>query len=145
MSRQPIGKGDRVTIILNPAFPKERVILNYFSKSLNRSADIKEILYNFVIGNQLSINNKSIVDDCTINDNSIIKECSMNDNSMVNKLSNNDNKIINESPIDNNNFNSDFSINLDNIEDEVIKVEYDPEEEVKAANNNALDFLKSGF
>jgi hypothetical protein len=34
---------------------------------------------------------------------------------------------------------------LDNIKDEVIKVEHDPEEEAKQANNNALDFLKKGF
>jgi hypothetical protein len=145
MSRQPIGKGDRVTIILNPAFPKEKVILKYFEKSLNRSADIKEILYNHAIRNRSSNNDNQIINDCTINDNSIIKECSINDNLMVNELSKNDNKITNQLTTDNNNCNNDFSINLDNIKDEVIKVEHDPEEEAKQANNNALDFLKKGF
>lgn len=143
MSRQPIGKGERVTIILNPAFPKERVVLDYLSKSLNRSAEIKEILYKYVIGNQLSINNNSIINDYKINDNSIINKCSMNYNSMINKTSNNDNKITNELLLDKRNSNNDFNINLDNIDDKVVKVEYNPEEEVKAANNNALDFLNN--
>lgn len=146
MSRQPIGKGERVTIILNPAFPKERLILDYFNRSLNRSADIKEILYNYVIGNQLSINTQSITNDCIINDNSIINEYTMNDNSMVKDLSNNDNLIINNLPKnDNDNMNNDFNINLENIEDEEIEVEHDPKEEIREANNNALDFIKNGF
>jgi hypothetical protein len=140
MSRQPIGKGERVTIILNPAFPKERVILNYLSKSSNKSADIKEILYKFAIGNQLSINDKSIINDCTINDNSITKEYTMNDNSIVNQLSKDDNSTyINVEK----NSSNDFNINLEDIEDEVIKVENNQKDEIKQANSNALDFLKN--
>lgn len=145
MSRQPIGKGDRVTIILNSTFPKERVILNYLSKSSNKSADIKDILYNFAIGNQLSINDKLITNDCTINDNSIIKEYTMNDNLMINHLSKNDNKIINDLPSNDKTISNDFNINLDNIKDEEIEVEHDQEEEIKKADNNALDFIKNGF
>lgn len=146
MSRQPIGKGERVTFILNPAFPKERLILDYFSKSFNKGGDIKEILYDFVIKKQLSNKFNSISNDCSINDNSIIKQYSMNDNSMVNDLSKNDNKIINELLMNNNTIeNNDFNINLDSIEDKEIRMEHDLEEEVKRANSNALDFLNSNF
>lgn len=146
MSRQPIGKGERVTIILNSAFPKERVILDYLNKSFNKSADIKEILYNFAINNQLSTNDKLISNDYTINDNSIIKECLMNDNLMINNLPKNDNNNCTYNNVEKNkNTSNDFSINLDNIEDEEIQIENDPEEEIKQANTNALDFLNNGF
>lgn len=144
MSRQPIGKGDRVTIILNPAFPKERLILSYLNKSLNKSADIKEILYNFAIGNQLSMNDNLITHHCVMNDNSITKEYTMNDNSMVNDLSKNDNNVhVNVEK--NKNSSNNFNINLDNIEDKEIQIELNQDEEIKQANNNALDFLNNGF
>jgi hypothetical protein len=64
---------------------------------------------------------------------------------MISNLSKNDNKIINELPVDKSSSNNDFSINLDDIEDKVIKVGHNPEVQIKQANNNALDFLKIGF
>ena|SRR5471030_3041987 len=143
MSRQPIGKGDRVTIILNPAFPKERVILNALSKSSNKSGDIKELLYNYLIGNQLSNSYKTITNDYAINNNSITKECTMNDNSMVNDLSNNDNNTAYINVEKNQNLSNDFNINLDYMENKEIKIKHDQEDEIKQANNNALDFLKT--
>lgn len=143
MSRQPIGKGERVTIILNPAFPKERVILNALSKSSNKSGDIKELLYNYLIGNQLSNNYQTITNDCIINNNSIIKECTMNDNSLVNDLSNNGDNTTYINVEKNQNASNAFNINLDDIEDKEIKVKHNPDDEIKQANNNALDFLKT--
>ncbi|WP_134859688.1 hypothetical protein [Clostridium butyricum] len=126
MSRQPIGKGDRVTIILNPAIPKEKLILEYLGKSFNKSSDIKDILYDYFIGNQCTINNKSITNDYTINDNSLINECVKNDNKIINELSF-DKKT--------------FEINLDAIEDKSMEISQSNETVLDDVTNNALNFM----
>lgn len=126
MSRQPIGKGDRVTIILNPAIPKEKLILDYLSISFNKSADIKEILYNNCIGNQLSINDNTMINKCTINDNSITNDCTLNDNSFINEL-----------PLDK----KTFEINLDEIEDKSIEISRNNDVKAEDATNNAFGFM----
>ncbi|NFL30541.1 hypothetical protein [Clostridium butyricum] len=137
MSRQPIGKGERVTIILNPAIPKEKLILDYLSGSFNKSADIKQILYNNCIGNQLLINDNTMINKCTINNNSINNDYTMNYNSLINECSKSDNKIINDLPVVND---KSFEINLDTIEDKSIEISIN---DVKAedATNNALGFM----
>lgn len=137
MSRQPIGKGDRVTIILNPAIPKEKLILEYLGKSFNKSSDIKDILYDYFIGNQLSLNDNSIINQCTINDKSITNDCTLIDNSLINECVNNDNKIINEIPLDN----KTFEINLDYIEDKSIEISRNNDVKAEDATNNALGFM----
>ena len=70
------------------------------------------------------VTDKLMISNNTINDNHLISECVVNDKEV----------IIN-----------DFNINLDNIEDDEIGVEHNHEEEIKEANNNALDFIKNGF
>ncbi len=136
MSRQPIGKGERVTIILNPAIPKEKFILEYLGKSFNKSSDIKDILYNYFIGNQLSLNDNRMINKCSINDKSINNDYTMNDNSIINKCIKNDNKIINELPTANNNS---FEINIDNIEDN--RIEIDNSTSADEATSSALEFM----
>ncbi|MDU6040479.1 MAG: hypothetical protein E6Y83_19345 [Clostridium butyricum] len=133
MSRQPIGKGERVTIILNPAIPKEKLILEYLGKSFNKSSDIKDILYTYFIGNQLSLNDNSIINQCTINDKSITNYCTLNDNSLINECVKNDNKI----PLDN----KTFEINLDDIEDKSIEISRNNDVKAEDATNNAFGFM----
>lgn len=133
MSRQPIGKGERVTIILNPAIPKEKLILEYLGKSFNKSSDIKDILYTYFIGNQLSLNDNSIINQCTINDKSITNYCTLNDNSLINECVKNNNKI----PLDN----KTFEINLDDIEDKSIEISRNNDVKAEDATNNAFGFM----
>lgn len=147
MSRQPIGKGERITFILNPANPNEKLILDYFKNSFNRSADIKQILYNYCISNQLSISDNKIIINSTMNDNSIINSLSKNDNSMVNEYTMNDNKISNDCAKNDNIIkeekksekSSSFDINIDSMEDKEIDLS-NPigSEEV---TKNAMDFM----
>ncbi|MDU4952957.1 MAG: hypothetical protein DBY38_01580 [Clostridium cadaveris] len=79
-----MAKGERKTIILNPANPKEKLILDLLSEQYNTSEFIKNILYRY------ATNNLHV-------DNTIINELSHNDNSDflidVNKVSDKDANI----------------------------------------------------
>lgn len=125
MSRQPIGKGERVTIILNPAIPKEKVILDYLSKSFNKSSDIKGVLYQYCINNQLGMINNTMINECTINDKSFINKYVKNNNESKNELSHYDNKS--------------FEINLEAVED--VQIEIEDTTGVESATSNALEFM----
>lgn len=125
MSRQPIGKGERVTIILNPAIPKEKVILDYLSKSFNKSSDIKGVLYQYCINNQLGMINNAMINECTMNDKSFINKYVKNNNESKNELSHYDNKS--------------FEINLEAVED--VQIEIEDTTGVESATSNALEFM----
>ena len=124
----------RETFILNRLNPKEKIISDFLLKQYNKSDSIKDILYKYIIDNNLH------------DDKSMVSNCVVSDKLMINNHTTNDNHVISECvAIDKEVISNDFNINLDNIEDGEIKVELDLEEEIKQANNNALDFLKEGF
>lgn len=127
----------RKVFTVNEANPKEKVIYDFLLKQYNESDSIKDILYEYIITNNLQTAQHSaniVPISC--------KYSAINDavmcNESVNDSTNNYKEIINENT-------NDFNVNLDDIENSEIKIDYNKEEEIKEANNNALDFLKNGF
>lgn len=140
MSRQAIGKGDRITFILNQAIPNENFILDELNKSFNRSDYIKQILYNYFISNQLSNNDNKVAINYTMNGNSMINKCTLNSNLITKELPKNDNKIINETNADKEvKDTGSFDINLDDIEDKEVNISNPIES--NEASKNALSFM----
>ncbi len=132
--RSKCETSSRQTIILNSLNPKEKIIEDFLLKQYNKSDSIKDILYQYIISNNLH-DDKSMISNCVVSDKLIISNNTTNDNHVISECVVNDKNIIS----------NDFNINLDNIGEDEIEVKHDHEEEIKEANNNALNFLKYQF
>lgn len=132
--RSKCETSSRQTIILNSLNPKEKIIEDFLLTQYNKSDSIKDILYQHIISNNLH-DDKSMVSKCVVLDKSMISNHTTSDNHVISKGVVDDNQSISNN----------FNINLDSIEDEEIKIEYDNAGEIEEANNNALDFLKYQF
>lgn len=132
--RSKCETSSRETFILNILNPKEKIIQNFLLSQYNKSDAIKDILYQYIISNNLH-DDKSIISKCVVDDKSMIINNTTNDNHVVSECVVDDKKIIN----------NDFNINLDTVEDNEITIQLNENEEAKKANNNALNFLKGQF
>lgn len=139
----------RKVFTVNEANPKEKVIFDFLLTVYNESDTIKDILYEYITSNNLQTAQHSINILPTLGKNSAsnsIVACNAMVNNSTNECKENiDNNSTYNNVEKNRITRGDFSINIDNIEDEKIKVEHDQEEEIREANNNALDFLNNGF
>lgn len=142
----------RKVFTVNEANPKEKVIFDFLSTLYNESDIIKDILYDYIISNNLqtaqhSVSTVSALAQHQHNSLHVAVQDSVNCHADTCKNSVNDVQTL--APDNKLNIkpkgNDDFIIDLDNIENKEIKIEHDPEEEIKQANNNALDFLNNGF
>lgn len=130
----------RKVFTVNEANPKEKVIFDFLESVYNESDTTKDILYAYIISNNLqtcthSANNVQTM--CNIRAEDSIKDdkqC-VNDNAENYKNSDQQEEIIN----------NDFNINLENFKDKKIEVNIKNDDSIKQANNNALDFLKNSF
>lgn len=138
----------RKVFTVNEANPKEKVIYDFLYPIYNESDAIKNILYEYIISNNLqtaqhSVNILQTLCNDGVNNNAKIYTTCINNSANECKESISDNTTYNNE--EKNIANNDFNINLDNIEEDEIEVEHDHEEEINQATNNALDFIKNGF
>ena len=138
----------RKVFTVNEANPKEKVIFDFLSNSYNESDVVKDILYDYIISNNLqtaqhSVNIIPTLGKHSVNNNTGMCKTSVSNSANEYKESASNNTTYNNE--EKNIANNDFNINLDIIEDDEIEVEHDHEEEINQANNNALDFIKNGF
>lgn len=138
----------RKVFTVNEANPKEKVIFDFLEPQYNEAETIKDILYEYIISNNLQITQHSVnivqsLGKHNVINNAVTCKTSVNNSADECKESVSDSTRIfnNEEEINTNEFN----INLDNIKDEEIKIDNDQEDEVKKANTNALEFLKNGI
>lgn len=124
----------RETFILNRLNPKEKIISDFLLNQYNKSDSIKDILYKYIIDNNLH-DDKSMVSHCVVSDKLMISNNTTNDNHVISECVVTDKEIIS----------NDFNINIDTVEDNEITIELDENEEAEKANNNALNFLKGQF
>jgi hypothetical protein len=137
----------RKVFTVNEANPKEKVIYDFLFDQYNESDTIKDILYEYIITNNLQTAQHSVNVVRTLGKHSAINgvttcKSSVNniDNECKESACNND--VI---PYGEEMNKRDFDINLDNIKNEEIKIDNNSEEEVKTANNNALAYLINQF
>lgn len=139
--RSKCATSHRKVFTVNEANPKEKIIFDFLSTLYNESDIIKDILYDYIISNDLqtaqhSVNIVPIMGKHSVSNNAVT--C----NEGVNNSTDNFQGI---EEIDITDSKNDFSINLDEIEDDEINMHYNKEEEIKQANDNALEFLKNSF
>jgi len=126
----------RKVFTINEANPKEKVIFDFLSTLYNESDIIKDILYDYIISNNLQTVQHCVNIVPTLSKHSVSSNAETCNTSVNNSTTYNKEENISK---------DDFSINLDNIEEEEIQINRDDKEEINQANNNALDFIKNGF
>lgn len=138
----------RKVFTVNEANPKEKVIFDFLDPQYNEAETVKDILYDYIISNNLqttqhSVNIVKTLGKHSVNNNTETCNNSVNNGANECKESASNNTTYNNE--EKNIVNTDFNINLDIIEDNEIILDRNQEEEVEKADNNALNFLKGQF
>lgn len=138
----------RHTIILNSLNPREKVIFDFLSNQYNKSDSVKDIVYEYIITNNLQVNIQPIISKDEVNSNKVISSLSNEDKYNTSDNTVIENTVISECVQDDNmqqskdtSNDNDFNIDLDNIEDEEVKV--DTGKDNKDATKNAMNYLLS--
>lgn len=140
--RSKCATSSRHPFILNSRNPKEKVILDFLNAQYNEGGTIKEILYQYIVSNNLQVNTQHIISNSIVNDNKAPINSVVNDNSMTSNNISNDNQVVskcvvndNKVSIDNttNNKAQPFKIEFDESDNEIAdignKEEINPEEQ----------------
>ena len=131
----------RKVFTVNELNPKEKVIFDFLELQYNESETIKDILYEYIITNNLQTTQHSVNVAQSLGKHSVINNAEMcndrvNDNAVTCKESVGNSEEIN---------NENFIIDLGNVNNEEVELDYNQKEEAEKATNNALDFLSSQF
>jgi len=138
----------RKVFTVNEMNPKEKVIFDFLELQYNEAETTKDILYDYIISNNLQTTQHSarIVHD--LGKNSVNNNAERCKTSVKNSADDYKESVSNNTTYNNeekNIVNDNFNINLDSIKDEEVEIKYNNEEEVEKADNNALNFLKGQF
>ena len=123
-----MAKGNREAFTLNELNPKEKVIFDFLQTQYNKSQVIKDILYEYIMSNNLQISTQSISKKNVINTTKCIKD-----------VSNVYKDLPQDKQKDNKNNDNDFSIDLNSIHDK--EVEVNTGKKKKSGTENAMDFI----
>ena len=124
-----MANGLRKVITLNPKNPKEKAILEVLDNQYNYAEFIRNVLYEYIINNNILHHDNSITTPLSYHDTTITTPLSHNDNSIQTSLSHDDNK-------------DNFLIDVSALEDIAAKMDLSEQED---PSKNALDFLKNSF
>lgn len=151
-----MAKAKREQFTLNPASPREKVIYNFLQTQYNKADFIKDILYDYIINNNLQIITQPIQHNVVINTVTSLKDTvdmpqttqhnivNVDDSILYNtanntdgtrKIDSNDKASI---PKETSN-NDDFNIDINSIDDEEVIVSSG--EKIESATENAMNFL----
>lgn len=140
-----MARANREAFTLNELNPKEKVVFDFLQTQYNKSQVIKDILYEYIVGNDLQIMTQTLQKNHVTNTKKYIKDVSnvykdlqkdnvKVDNDIIQVINN-----IDTSEQKNNNNNADFGIDLNSISDEEVNIS--DGEQSKSATENAMDFL----
>lgn len=140
-----MAKANREAFTLNELNPKEKVIFDFLQTQYNKSQVIKDILYEYIMGNDLQISTQSIPKKNVINTTKCIKDVSNvykdipQDNIKdTRKCIKSEVKLDKSKQKDNKNNDNDFSIDLNSIDDKEVEVNTGKK---KSGTENAMDFI----
>ncbi|SFC14356.1 hypothetical protein [Clostridium uliginosum] len=141
-----MGKGNREAFTLNESSSREKIVFDFLQTQYNKSQVIKDILYEYIMSNNLQISTQHIQHNHVINTtkcvndvSNVYKDTQQNDVIVGNDVAQVNNKIDTSTPKDNASNDNDFSIDLNSIDDEEVNIS--TEKKNKSATENALDFV----
>lgn len=129
--RSKCPTSSRHPFILNSLNPKEKIILDFLKAQYNEGGTIKEILYQYIVNNNLQVNAPHIINSCIVNDNQIPINSVVNYNSMTNDNASIDKQVVSECVVNDNKLSNDntsnnksqpFKITLDESDNEIAEV-----------------------
>ncbi|NRT88897.1 hypothetical protein [Clostridium beijerinckii] len=120
--RSKCATSSRHPFILNSRNPKEKVILDFLNAQYNEGGTIKEILYRYIVDNNLQVNTQHIISSSIVNDNKAPINSVVNDNSMSNDNISIDKRVVSECIVNDNKIHND---NTSNNKSQPFKMEFD--------------------
>lgn len=131
----------RYTVILNSLNPKDRIIFDFLENQFNKSGTTKEILYQYIVNNNLQVSTQHIINSCIVNDNKVPINNVVSNNAMVNDYVSTDKQVVSKCVVNDTKLNNDittnnkaqpFKIEFDESDNEIADVgnkeEINPEE-----------------
>ena len=150
--RMQCPTSSKYSVILNSLNPKDKIIFDFLENQFNKSGTTKEILYQYIVNNNLQVNTQHIINSCIVNDNQVPINNIVNNNQvpinnvvsndeMVNDYVSTDNQvvskyIVNDTKLNTNNATNNksqpFKIEFDESDNEIAEIgnkeELNPEE-----------------
>ncbi|MCS6110729.1 hypothetical protein FC753_04215 [Clostridium botulinum] len=140
-----MAKGNREAFTLNEMNPKEKVVFDFLQTQYNKSQVIKDILYDYILSNDLQINTQSIQNKHVINTtkciqdvSNVYKDLQQDDVIIGNKIIKENKKIDTNKQQDRTKGDNDFGIDLNIIADDEVTISTG---ENNNATQNAMDFI----
>lgn len=120
-------------IILNSRNPKEKIILDFLQAQYNSGGTIKEILYRYIVDNNLQVSTHHIMSNCIVDNSQIPMNNIVNSNSIANQYVSTNNEIVSECIVNSNKVSID---NIANNKSQPFKIEFDESDDEIAEVNN---------
>lgn len=153
-----MAKVKREQFTLNPASPREKVINDFLQTQYNKADFIKDLLYDYIISNNLHIITQPIQHNVVINTITSLNDAvnipqtsqhnivNVDDSIQHNTANNTDNvqqvdSNVKVSVAKETSNNDDFSIDINSIDDEEVNIS--DGEKSKSSTQNAMDFILS--
>ncbi|MBN1051619.1 hypothetical protein DV092_06055 [Clostridium botulinum] len=140
-----MAKGSREAFTLNEMNPKEKVVFDFLQTQYNKSQVIKDILYDYILSNDLQINTQSIQNKHVINTtkcvqdvSNVYKDLQQDDVMIGNKIIKENKKIDTNKQQYSTKGDNDFGIDLNSITDDEVTIGTG---ENNNATQNAMDFI----
>ncbi|NFA42118.1 hypothetical protein EXM65_05890 [Clostridium botulinum] len=140
-----MAKGNREAFTLNEMNPKEKVVFDFLQTQYNKSQVIKDILYDYILSNDLQINTQSIQNKHVVNTtkcvqgvSNVYKDLQQDDVMIGNKIIKENKKIDTNKQQDSTKGDNDFGIDLNIIADDEVTISTG---ENNNSTQNAMDFI----
>lgn len=132
--RSKCATSSRHPFILNSRNPKEKVILDFLNAQYNEGGTIKEILYQYIVSNNLQVNTQHIISSSIVNDNQAPTNSVVNDNLMTSNNISTDKQVVSECVVNDNELSS---TSTTNNKSQPFKIEFDESDnEIAEVSNN---------
>lgn len=138
-TRKKCATSSRHPFILNSRNPKEKVILDFLNAQYNEGGTIKEILYQYIVSNNLQVNTQHIISSSIFNDNKAPINSVVNDNSMSNDSVSIDKQVASECVVNDNKIHND---NTSNNKSQSFKMEFDESDNEIAEVSNKKEVTR---
>ena len=131
---------------MNELNPRDKIIIDFLKTQFNKSDFIKDVLYEYIVSNNLQISTQPLQKNHITNTKKCIKDVSnvykdlQKDSVKIDKdIIQVNNNIDTSTPKDNANNDNGFDFDLNSIGDEEVKM--DTGEKESSATQNAMDYL----
>jgi len=134
--RMQCPTSSKYSVILNSLNPKDKIIFDFLENQFNKSGTTKEILYQYIVNNNLQVNTQHIINSCIVNDNQVPINNVVSNDEMVNDYVSTDNQVVSKYIVNDTKLNTN---NATNNKSQPFKIEFDESDNEIAEIGNKED------